>query len=63
MESKVINAKTFRDMSNIEILQSLDNGISVLENRITKLDNSEIAYICDLLERITKILKNQLTKQ
>jgi prefoldin subunit 5 len=63
MESKTINAKTFRDMSNIEILQSLDNAISVLENRITKLDNSEIAYICDLLERITKILKNQLTKQ
>jgi prefoldin subunit 5 len=59
----MIIAKTFRDMSNIEILQSLDNAISVLENRITKLDNSEIAYICDLLERITKILKNQLTKQ
>jgi hypothetical protein len=59
----MITAKTFRDMSVLEILQSLDNAISVLENRITKLDNSEIAYICDILERITKILKNQLTKQ
>jgi len=58
--TRAILAKAFREMAVCDVIQSIDNAISVLAKQLDDLEPDDIVYVADLLERLAGVVKAEL---